>query len=536
MKKILFALAVAMLCSCGGQKVLEYPSVESQEVLTVNKVELTDTATIVHAMAVANPAGWYRFDGDEQRECYLLGRNSGKKYMFLGSEDIKLHKKYRGIVPMTLRFEPVSSKDKVVDVIMDKDEILNIKGVKLQGRKNKPYTCHINAKIEGDTKVVILCRYEKFDGNARGALRHSYVIPVVDGGFEIDIPTSGDDFYVMIAMEQYLNAGWWVCDFIALKGEIDITCNFEKYQKQISGEENILADAIIKHSREALAQYSEQLDKLRKEGHYFSDYATELQERARAEEDPEKQMSLYSELNNLNFTPEKRYCPEYYEVYSQRMKAEEKLTKNALNEAEANLSIGYADFVENCYSNLKEWGDMYNAQEQIERVAQLYAEKFPNNNKMKRLGEYIEASKIKVGNKYVDFTAPDMEGKMFRFSEMIKGSRIVVLDLWASWCGPCRSKAMKNIPIYEKYKDKGMCVVSVAREHNNLKDLERAVEKDGYKWPVLVELDDRINLWRQYNAGDSGGSIYVIDPATKKILAINPATEEIEALVKEYCK
>ena len=179
---------------------------------------------------------------------------------------------------------------------------------------------------------------------------------------------------------------------------------------------------------------------------------------------------------------------------------------------------------------------MYNAREQIERVAQLYAEKFPNNNKMKRLGEYIEASKIKVGNKYVDFTAPDMEGKMFCFSEMIKGSRIVVLDLWAAWGGPCRSKAMKNIPIYEKYKDKGMCVVSVAREHNNLKDLERAVEKDGYKWPVLVELDDRINLWRQYNAGDSGGSIYVIDPATKKILAINPATEEIEALVKEYCK
>ena len=95
---------------------------------------------------------------------------------------------------------------------------------------------------------------------------------------------------------------------------------------------------------------------------------------------------------------------------------------------------------------------------------------------------------------------------------------------------------MKNIPIYEKYKDKGMCVVSVAREHNNLRDLERAITKDGYKWPVLVELDDRINLWRQYNAGDSGGSIYVIDPVSEKILAINPTTEEIEALVKEYCK
>ena len=81
-----------------------------------------------------------------------------------------------------------------------------------------------------------------------------------------------------------------------------------------------------------------------------------------------------------------------------------------------------------------------------------------------------------------------------------------------------------------------MCVVSVARERDNLNDLKRAVAKDGYKWPVLVELDDRINLWRQYNAGDSGGSIYVIDPATKKILAINPTTDEIEVMVEQYCK
>jgi thiol-disulfide isomerase/thioredoxin len=182
------------------------------------------------------------------------------------------------------------------------------------------------------------------------------------------------------------------------------------------------------------------------------------------------------------------------------------------------------------------FGDRFELRGKIEPVAQLYAEKFANNNKGKRLAEYIEASKVKVGNKYIDFEAPDMKGDMFRFSQMIKGSRIVVLDLWASWCGPCRVQAMKNIPIYEKYKDKGMCVVSVARERDNLVGLEKAVAKDGYKWPVLVELDDRINLWRQYNAGDSGGSIYIIDPTTKKILAINPTTEEIEALVEQYCK
>ena len=282
-------------------------------------------------------------------------------------------------------------------------------------------------------------------------------------------------------------------------------------------------------------KYMDDFERLRNEGLFESDYAKQLRLQAEAEKDRGKRMDLYNILNTLPDSV--KYCPEYYAVQSQQTEELKKLQYEIIEEAVANVSIGYLDFVSNMYSMLQSpFGDRFELRGKIEPVAQLYAEKFANNNKGKRLAEYIEASKVKVGNKYIDFEAPDMKGDMFRFSQMIKGSRIVVLDLWASWCGPCRVQAMKNIPIYEKYKDKGMCVVSVARERNNLVGLEKAVAKDGYKWPVLVELDDRINLWRQYNAGDSGGSIYVIDPATKKILAINPTTEEIEALVKKYCE
>ena len=140
MKRILLMFAVAMLCSCGGSKVIEFPNVEKQSVLTVNKVELTDSVTVLHAIAQTNPAGWFRFEGDEQGECYLLGRESGKKYMLVGSSDMELGKKYSGIVPMTLRFEPLGREDKMVDVVMDKDEVLNIKGLELQRRKCEPYT------------------------------------------------------------------------------------------------------------------------------------------------------------------------------------------------------------------------------------------------------------------------------------------------------------------------------------------------------------------------------------------------------------
>ena len=81
-----------------------------------------------------------------------------------------------------------------------------------------------------------------------------------------------------------------------------------------------------------------------------------------------------------------------------------------------------------------------------------------------------------------------------------------------------------------------MCVVSIARETKNINDLKKAVEQDGYTWPVLVELDDRLNLWSKYNISNAAGGVFVFDPATKKIVAVSPSVEEIEALVKEYCE
>ena len=88
---------------------------------------------------------------------------------------------------------------------------------------------------------------------------------------------------------------------------------------------------------------------------------------------------------------------------------------------------------------------------------------------------------------------------------------------------------------HERYRDRGFTVVSVAREFGDTAGLDAAVAKDGYEWPVLVELDDRISLWQTYNAGDSGGLMVLIDPATGEILARNPSTEDIEQTVARYC-
>ena len=539
----LFMALFVLVCSCADRnQVIENPISQSFQSVFVYKVEMTDSMTIVHSVVVGNN-GWFRMKGDDNGEYYLQGVESGRKYKYLGSDNFEMNKKYkydskRCAVDMTLKFEPVV-EDKIVDVVLDGSESLNVRGLELQKRKCKPYTCHVSAEIEGETKDVLIGRYEDVDSAVPGVLNKFWLVPVVDGKFEVDLPTSGDDIYTMIALDKYLYGSYWNCEFIAHKGNLTAKCCFDypNVKREISGADNILMEQLSSRSRNVNAKYEGTLEKLEMEGIYESDYVKEIEKLAEAEEDRDKQLALYNQINTM---PDSlRYCSEYYAVLSKLTQEGNNLMLQMLDEAEANPAIGYLNIVERCYSMSHSafWGERYGfIHDRADKVAQLYVEKFPDNNKVKCLATHIEAGKVKVGSEYIDFETRDIDGKMCRFSDMIKGSRIVVLDLWASWCGPCRRAAMRNIPIYEKYKDKGMCVVSVARELERLDNVKAAVKQDGYTWPVLIEFNDGINLWSKYNMGDSAGNMFVIDPATKKILAIGPSTQEIEELVAKYCE
>jgi len=160
---------------------------------------------------------------------------------------------------------------------------------------------------------------------------------------------------------------------------------------------------------------------------------------------------------------------------------------------------------------------------------EIFKNRYPDHPYTWRMELSISGNAIKEGGKYIDFTAPDASGKTFVLSEQIAG-KVALIDLWASWCGPCRSKSISMIPVYEKYKDKGFTVVGVARE-KSVADMVRAAKQDGYPWLTLVELNDQAKIWQKYGIGNFGGSTFLVDKSGT-ILAVNPTAEQVIAILE----
>jgi peroxiredoxin len=163
---------------------------------------------------------------------------------------------------------------------------------------------------------------------------------------------------------------------------------------------------------------------------------------------------------------------------------------------------------------------------------EILAKKFPGHPYNVNIRDMIDAlSNIKVGGKYVDFTAPDLQGNGIQLSEAIDG-KIALIDLWASWCGPCIRHSRSMIPIYEEFKDSGFTIVGVASEFDNTDQMVQTIEREGFPWLNLVELDKQNRIWEKYGIPNSGGRSFLVD-RDGTILAIHPSDEETKEILQK---
>ena len=88
------------------------------------------------------------------------------------------------------------------------------------------------------------------------------------------------------------------------------------------------------------------------------------------------------------------------------------------------------------------------------------------------------------------------------------------------------------IPIYDYYKDKGFTIIGVAREYSDSKAMVNAINKYGFKWVNLLELNDENNIWRRYKIPSGAGGTFLLN-RNGEIISINPTAEEVRKILAE---
>lgn len=531
------------------------------ESLAIEKIIRTDSSAVFYMDAYSRPKAWIRI-----ASASVLKGASGKIYKLLSSEGFELDKEVfmpqSGNISFKLRFEPLAKNETMASFSEgDDDGAFKLNNINLtkspfygdtsgesglsnmeQKEVGKPLKAN-RCRIEGvvvDRPNSSRIKMVKAGGDSRVT---GDFISIRNNRFVYEIDCEAGEAYQLIFTDEHDNGAWRPVTFYAEPGRVNIVAYSmerylenkvggtplnEEYQKYQDDIKKIFDYEPLRQKREALM----------KNNTYHTETAMALHEEISTTKDRKKIDSLYKVRGELLAT-NNYLTPEAQAIDKEAKQLSIERSAWQLDYVKKHSSIvGYTLLLEhlnNGISMAEHYKTPLDTLAYKNLFSEVYAPAYPNHvNTTKMRNILTSLDRLKVGGHFIDFTAPDLKGKPVTLSKQIKG-KVALIDLWASWCGPCRKLSESMIPIYEKYKDKGFTVIAVAREEKNTKAMEQAIEKHKFPWINLVELNDKGRIWEKYGVGNAGGSTFLVD-ANGKILAVSPDAKQVEKILSEIFK